>query len=452
MTRPHHNDGDIESRLREMLAAQADEVDVTADFTRPAIARRQRTQRRTMIATGVVAGVALAIAIPVGASLLPQASTPLDPASRSETQMATDPGTAVASTEATGTSTPTTAATAVDTEPETTTGTAVPTDPSSAAAWAPPQADRSFTNEQLAELAPFAIGNTLHLPTGSFSIAEHLVITGLSTLQGYPGMPNGNALIRVHDTTDDTSSFLVIPVGTDSDPLPVGTGELVVAPDGTVFTLAGEDGTVRVIDRGGLEIASADLPDQTVLYVDEETVYSFNSLERPGPINAWNYRTGATAEVDSLPSFTSEDGVFEVTTTYADAVLTETFTNLSTGDSRSEGSPESVFVYNPVAFSADNSVLYSARGIESNGLTRSSDGAWLMPQSIDPAIRSFTLTRDGTALMTVFADEGEDGAGQNVLALCDLGFENCEAVSDVMDLTIVDEVIHLGGIVLAIQH
>ncbi|MDO5502518.1 MAG: hypothetical protein Q4G67_05020, partial [Actinomycetia bacterium] len=102
-----HLDGALETRLRQMLGAQAESVDVAADFTGSAIARRKQTQRRTMIAAGIAGAAALAVAIPVGASLLPQ-TAPLTPGTGTEsaldstaTEQPTDPAPTAATPEPT---------------------------------------------------------------------------------------------------------------------------------------------------------------------------------------------------------------------------------------------------------------------------------------------------------------------------------------------------------------
>lgn len=433
MNRHHHglDDGALETRLRQMLGAQAESVDVGADFTRPAIARRKRTQRRRMIAAGIAGAAALAVAIPIGANLIPQ-SAPLTPGTGTGTHTGVE-----TALDSTVTEQPTDPEPTADSEP---TGTTLPE-----------SEDAVLTAEQIVELAPYAVGNTLHLPTGSFSLAEDVQVTGLVLLQPDGALPNGNALVWTVSPERDERSLVLIPVGTDSAPIPITPAEVVVAQDGSAFTT--NDGSeVRVHDTSGAVIATRSIQDHTVLAIDDSTVYSFNALTWGDALEAWNYRTDEVSTTLELPALTSDDGRFEAQYTFDDRELTRHLRDLRTGADHSEGSSEAISTINPQAFSADGGYLYSVRGQGTSDLTRTSDGGWISPTTHAP-ISQIALSRDRTGVLAVLSRDSEDGTGLSALARCDLELTSCETVSDEVQTRHVDaSEVPIGAYVVAAQH
>ncbi|MDO5502519.1 MAG: hypothetical protein Q4G67_05025, partial [Actinomycetia bacterium] len=306
-----------------------------------------------------------------------------------------------------------------------------------------------WSEDQITELAPYALGSTLHLPTGTFGIGENRQIIGLLTLRPEGSMSNGNVLVQYLDTGTSDAHLMLIPVGTDSAPIELGTGELVVAGDGSAFAL-NDGATITVRDSASGVIASQALPGQTVLAVDDSSVFVHNFTDA---MRAWNYRTGEITQVTALPALVSDDAATAVRHVYADEEFALEVTDLSTGQVNSlpSGADASQTV-NPLRFSADGDYVYNVRGMATNDLTRVADGAWTSPVGVRPDVLSFTMTADGTGLLAVLGQPDESGALQSVLARCDVAATSCETISDPVPYEVADGVFNLGAYVVAIQH
>lgn len=60
-----------------------------------------------------------------------------------------------------------------------------------------------------------------------------------------------------------------------------------------------------------------------------------------------------------------------------------------------------------------------------------SDGAFIPSESVDPRIRSYTPTADGTRLLVVLGSEDpEGGTGRSRLATCEFDFTGCVPVTE----------------------
>lgn len=268
-----------ENRLRDSLAAAADEVETAGDFSGPAIRLARRRRRTALVASGAAAAVVLVAGAGVaawgdGLGPRPAPSPTLLPATRTLAPVTPSPS-------PTASATPTSSATP-------TRSVAPPVKPTPAR-----------TPLTLGEL--WALDGTIHVNGRTVRLAGNQVVSDLA------GLSDGRLLVRVGPARSYDGRYVVMDT-TGRVRADLGSrGVDGAVTDGSLIALANPDrtGGSTVVDTRGRKVASGpatenptDLADGWVLLVDPDTQKA----------RLWDPRTGSKLALPTGTRRLSDDG------------------------------------------------------------------------------------------------------------------------------------------------